>query len=452
MNKADYPNPSPKGKKSTPPAQTPLANLQGTDASSNSNLNSPSNETVPKNGSKESDLFVLAQKLRQRNRTLQDQVVQLQESLRAAEEKLYSQDQQFSEQESIRSQEVGTIISQQNAETSYANEQAGRLLHELENSHQLAQRQQILIETLSTELQTNQERIAQLERECALIQQQYNEQCHELLQSESRCQELNTRLLRQQRQALQFKIALEKSLEVPTVNQAVNQTASQISELPWQEETELEIPHKINLPALSTRINTQPIQPWSNPEETELNSTNAIEERQLTAAPMPEIFPLLEEQSQFLKPEKLRLNPTEEMMQPLILSLNPVSPRLEPAPELLFDVSEVNTHHLNVGSADQLTPAPFIPSPVPNLIETRSQSSDLAQYLMSLQPEPEMMDISTNDQKLQQLLAVVKRSPYIPPETDEPAPIIYPERPPKKIPSLSAINLPNFPRHRPPEN
>jgi len=444
MNKADYPNPSPKGKKSNPPVQTPLANSQVTDITNNPHPKSLSNETAPKNESKESDLFVLAQRLRQRNRLLQDQVVQLQESLRAAEEKLYSQSEQFSAQESIRSQEVGTIISQQNAETSYANEHAGRLLHELENSHQLAQRQQILIETLSAELQTSQERIAQLERECALTQQQYNEQSHELLQSESRCQELNTRLLRQQRQALQFKIALEKSLEVPASNQTSNQTSNQIPELPWQEE--LEIAHKLNQSALSTRINTQPIQPWSNPEEAESNPLAAIEERPLTAATMPLIFSLPEappQEQPHPQLEKLHLNSPEEMMQPLILSLNPAVPRLNPSSESLFDVTEVNSSHFSVNS-----PAHFAPVP----LATQNHSLDISQYLKSLQPEPEMQDISTNDQKLQQLLAVVKRSPYIPPESDEPAPIIYPERPSKKIPSLSAINLPNFPRHRPPEN
>lgn len=437
MNKADYPNPSPKGKKTNSPAQTPLANTNGTN--SNPSLSSgSSNETTVKVGSKESDLFVLAQKLRQRNRTLQDQVTQLQESLRAAEEKLYSQSQQFSEQESIRSQEVGTIISQQSAEANYANEHVGRLLQELEGTHQLAQRQQILIETLSSELQISQERIAQLERECALLQQQYNEQCHELLQAESRSQELNTRLLRQQRQALQFKVALEKSLEVPTANQS----AAPIPELPWQEEVELETARKVNPAALGARINTQPIQPWSNPEEAEANPA-AIDQRQLTASTMPQIAPTIEDQPQFPKPEELRLNPTEEMMQPLLLSLNPAPPRLEPAPDPLFDVAEINAARFGGAS-----PSPFAPVP----IETKSQSIDLTQYLKGWQPEPEVLDISTNDQKLQQLLAVVKRSPYIPPETDEPAPIIYPERPPKKIPSLSAINLPNFPRHRPPEN
>ena len=439
MNKADYPNPSPKGKKPNTPAQPSLANSKGNDPNPNLS-NGFSTEAAAKVGSKESDLFVLAQKLRQRNRTLQDQVVQLQESLRAAEEKLYSQSQQFSEQESIRSQEVGTIISQQSAETSYANEHAGRLLQELEGTHHLAQRQQILIETLSSELQTSQERIAQLERECALIQQQYNEQCHELLQSENRSQELNTRLLRQQRQALQFKVALEKSLEVPTANQTSNQTTSPILELPWQEEVE-ENPRKINPVALGSRINTQPIQPWSNLEEAESNL--AIDQKQLTAATMPQIASTIEEQPQFPKPEELRLNPTEEMMQPLILSLSPATPRLQLAPDALFDVTEINAARFSVES-----PSPFAPVP----LETQSQSLDLSQYLKSLQPEPEMMDISTNDQKLQQLLAVVKRSPYIPPESEEPAPIIYPTRPPKKIPSLSAINLPNFPRHRPPEN
>lgn len=451
MNKADYPNPSPKGKKSSDSSPLPpsLSNA-GKSSNASSQGNSQSNSQNP--GGKESDLFVLAQKLRQRNRTLQEQVAQLQESLQIAEEKLHRQSQQFTQQESIRSQEVGTILSQQTAEASYANEQVGRLLQELEGFQQLGQRQQILIETLSTELQTSQERIAQLERECALTQQQYNDQCHQLLQSEGRCQELHTRLQRQQRQTLQFKMALEKSLEVPLANQTPE----------IAEELELALPRKVSLSTLNMRVNAKPIEPWSNPAEAIAQGENpalVLGEQKNTEESRAEISPALVAPEALPAP-KPHLSPLEEMMQPLILSLNaPIDrPRLEPAPErlgearpeifsekfpekfpeprldTLFDVSEI--------SRDR--------SPTP-----RNTSPDLRQYLLSLQsppPEPEVLDISTNDQKLQQLLAVVKRSPYIPPETNDLAPVIYPERPPKKIPSLSAINLPNFPRHRSPEN
>ena len=455
MNKADYPAPSPKGNKSDSPAgDSPKAN----------NSQHPGSEVVPKAGSKESDLFVLAQKLRQRNRTLQDQVAQLQESLQIAEEKLLRQGEQFSEQESIRSQEVGTMLSQQTAEADYANEQVGRLLQELEISHQLAQRQQILIETLSSELQISQERVAQLERECALTQQQYNEQGHELLQSETRSQELNTRLQRQQRQALQFKMALEKSLEVPTTNIT--------GELADQEE--LVKPRKINLSALNLR-STQPIQPWSNVEEAEVDSLDAAPDFSL-ATNSEMIF--IPETPALPEPKELYPDPRAGIIQPLLLALNlspqgaAIVPKFTPnqeakpelrqlgaAPEPLFDVTAVGSDSLSETLRERLS-LPLekpLEKPLENLANPEHPAptplvTDLAQYLQSLRSEPEVLEISANDQKLQELLAAVKRSPYIPTESNEPAPIIYPARPSKKIPSLSAIDLPNFPRHRPPEN
>ncbi len=446
MNKADYPAPSPKGNNADSPAG---------DSAKVNNSQHPGSEVIPKAGSKESDLFVLAQKLRQRNRTLQDQVARLQESLQIAEEKLFRQGEQFSEQESMR--------SQQTAEADYANEQVGRLLQELEISHQLAQRQQVLVETLSSELQISQERVAQVERECALTQQQYNEQGHELLQSETRCQELNTRLQRQQRQALQFKMALKKSLEVPTTI-ITGEVADQ---------EELVKPRKINLSALNLR-STQPIQPWSNMEEAEVDALELDPDFSLATNPETIFTP---EIPAFPEPKELYPDPRAKIIHPLLLALNlspegtaiepKFTPNQEATPELfqlgaalepLFDVTAVGSDSLSEILPERLSFP--LEKPLENLANLTNPThpastplvTNLAQYLQSLKSEPEVLEISANDQKLQELLAAVKRSPYIPIETNEPAPIIYPTRPSKKIPSLSAIDLPNFPRHRPPEN
>ncbi|UBF25522.1 hypothetical protein K9N68_28725 [Kovacikia minuta CCNUW1] len=97
-----------------------------------------------------------------------------------------------------------------------AQERISQLFRELDLSQQTAQRQQILVETLSQQLESSQERIAQLERDCALAQQRYNEQVQQLLQAENTCRDLRMRLHRQQRHTLQFKAALEKCLEMPT--------------------------------------------------------------------------------------------------------------------------------------------------------------------------------------------------------------------------------------------
>ena len=162
---------------------------------------------------KDADWFALAQKMRQRNRRLLEQVAELRQALKVNQETLHS--------EQIRGREKETLLAQRAEEFNILQEQLARLFQALESSHQAAQRQQILIETLSEQLQSSQERLAQLERECALTQQRYNEQSHQLLQAADTCRELRTRLHRQQRQTLQFKVALEKSLEMQSPSNVV---------------------------------------------------------------------------------------------------------------------------------------------------------------------------------------------------------------------------------------
>ncbi|MBV8882472.1 MAG: hypothetical protein JO235_00510, partial [Chroococcidiopsidaceae cyanobacterium CP_BM_RX_35] len=107
------------------------------------------------------------------------------------------------------------LLSQHVQELAATQAQVQQLRHELEASHQTVQRQQILIETLTIQFESSQERVAQLEREFALNQQRYNEQSYQLVQTENACRELRSRLSRQQSHTLQFKVALEKCLEVP---------------------------------------------------------------------------------------------------------------------------------------------------------------------------------------------------------------------------------------------
>jgi len=156
------------------------------------------------------DLISLIQELNQCNSILLDRVSQLEEALERSQNALKaevkrSQDYSFAEYNS------GPAIAQ---DLAAAQEQAIDLYNQLEFVHQTSQRQQILIETLTGQLETSQERVAELERESALVQQRYNEQTQLLAQQESNCRDLQARLHRQQRYTLQFKAALEKSLDV----------------------------------------------------------------------------------------------------------------------------------------------------------------------------------------------------------------------------------------------
>ncbi|MBW4516712.1 MAG: hypothetical protein KME11_16000 [Timaviella obliquedivisa GSE-PSE-MK23-08B] len=145
------------------------------------------------------DLVSLIQELNQCNSALLDRVSQLEEAL----------EQSHSSLPCIESTEP----MPQNLPK--AQEQITTLYNQLEFAHQTNQRQQILLETLTDQLEASQERVAQLERETSLLQQRYTEQSQILAQTEGNCRDLQTRLYRQQRYTLQFKAALEKCLEVP---------------------------------------------------------------------------------------------------------------------------------------------------------------------------------------------------------------------------------------------
>jgi hypothetical protein len=146
-----------------------------------------------------SDLVSLIQELNQCNSALLDRVSQLEEALEKSHGSL---------PEIQSSEPMPQDLSQ-------AQEQLTTLYNQLEFAHQTNQRQQILIETLTDQLEASQERVAQLERETSLLQQRYTEQSQTLAQTAGNCRDLQTRLHRQQRYTLQFKAALEKCLEVP---------------------------------------------------------------------------------------------------------------------------------------------------------------------------------------------------------------------------------------------
>jgi hypothetical protein len=152
------------------------------------------------------EIVTIMQELQQRNGYLLNRVTQLEIVLNECQATLEAQ--------ATRTQEQEAFLAQQTEEITAADEHIARLMHELECSHQAAQRQQILVETITAQLENSQERVAQLERECALTQQRYNEQTHALMQAENICRDLRSRLHRQQRYTLQFKAALEKCLDV----------------------------------------------------------------------------------------------------------------------------------------------------------------------------------------------------------------------------------------------
>ncbi|WP_197480135.1 MULTISPECIES: hypothetical protein [unclassified Anabaena] len=194
-------------------------------------------------------LLALNEELRTANNELYQQVEHLKDDLAETDKSLQWHKKRYSVTESM--------LNQQTQELSAAQEQIQSLFQQLETATTTVQRQEILIESYKAQLQISQQRIAQLERECALLQTNYNEQSQQIVQSENVCRELRTRLMRQQRQTLQFKAALEKCLDtsIPSDDSKAKSAHST--------ENTANFKSRFTKKARSLFPNAQPIKPWS---------------------------------------------------------------------------------------------------------------------------------------------------------------------------------------------
>ena len=185
----------------------------------------------------------LAHKLREHNRKLLKKVFNL-------EQNLIDVTNQVQEHQEIARQEELTI-TEQTEKLNHSQEEIADLSQQLEKKQQEINSQEVLIQNLSLQLKAAQEQTARLERECAVVQENYNQKNYELSNLTEQKEELESRLYRQQQQALNYKAALEKysAREKP------------LEQLP-------------SIKILS-RLKPQPIQPWSDEDEN-LASNNVL--------------------------------------------------------------------------------------------------------------------------------------------------------------------------------
>ena len=388
-------------------------------------------DTYREERSKDADWFALAQKMRQRNRRLFEQVNELKQALKEKQQGLSA--------ELMRSQERDALLTRQGEEIQILQGQLARLFQTLESSHQSAQRQQILIETLSEQLQSSQERVAQLERECSLTQQRYNEQSHQLLQEANTCRELRTRLQRQQQQTLQFKIALEKCLEMP---------ANSPTEAP-------QFHYKGDI-ATGYVPKAQPIQPWSSnsdflADKSDINSlwNRPIKLQSLSTFPLSDL--------DLFEPKSI-----EESEQ--LSTINYVKSQetnIEPSSDNLAKEMEVEEQLLAEMTA--LAEASGLSEAISDL--TAEQEDGIIELAKTLEVDDELVSEWRDSQVLSEDIEFSRQdeeswedrgneeedesNEVNLPQPNWPSPVIYPLRRPKKIKSLAAIELPTFPRYHP---
>jgi hypothetical protein len=398
---------------------------------------SESTDTFGQRLNQDADWFALAQKMRQRNRRLLDQVTQLRAALKQKQEALNA--------ELTRSQQRETQFAQQTEELNTLHEQLARLFNALESSHQASQRQQILIETLSEQLQSSQERIAQLERECALTQQRHNEQSHQLLQAANTCRELRTRLQRQQRQTLQFKAALEKSLEMPASSPDTQQRHRS---------------GNVNQPFVPK---VQPIQPWSAEPELveETSSFDTLWKRPVKLEPTQPV--------PFSQTESFEVRRIEEVDFSPKVDASDIAQTTD-APSEESAAIELELEQQLLAEMSALAEAAGLPEVESDLADTPAdvtveqglqpeQSKELTLYRLDAEDTPlaqetRELEIEVEVQEEQSQEDFSDRTPQpqnevVLPQSNWPSPTLYPLRPPKKRKSLAAIDLPSFPRFYP---
>lgn len=142
--------------------------------------------------------------------SLSQKAQELQEALRQAQQQLESQER--------RSLSCDDLIQQQAEEISKSREQLTHTVAEIQVYQQEAQKQQLQIETLAEQLAQSQNLLAERERDCVRLQENYHTSHQQVLVMDKQIQELRARLQRQQRYAMQYKAALEQCLATPNLN------------------------------------------------------------------------------------------------------------------------------------------------------------------------------------------------------------------------------------------
>jgi myosin heavy subunit len=384
----------------------------------------------------------------------------LNEELRADNDELYNQVQkltsELSESEKAlqwqkkRSSVTESMLKQQTQELGVATEQVQSLVQQLETAVQTVQRQESLIENYREQLEFSQQRLAQLERECTLLQSNYNEQSHQLLQSENTCRELRTRLMRQQRQTMQFKAALEKCLEtpIPGYNNPDNENIGDRKTSPLKEGSSL-------------YINAQPIRPWSaEPESytdnivnlwgecslTEDSSTlsqssteDTSNEKSLPTPPQSDPQPEIDDYS--ITPESASPSELKNLEEQLdeVIQMFFVSKPASIAPQTPPQSEDVNSETREAVWETVATPLVDEESqtPTPPLLEENPENP-LEEYSpeSSQSVQEDLLKVSSPQESFNDDYA----------NPNSPSPVVYPQRPPKGRKSLASVELPNFRR------
>jgi hypothetical protein len=381
-------------------------------------------------------LLVLNEELRLSNDDLYNQVQQLKMTLSESEKAV--------EWQKKRSSVTESMLSQQAQELAAAQEQIRSLYQQLETTTASAQRQESLVESSKAQLEINQQRLAQLERECALIQSNYNEQSHHLVQAETTCRELRTRLMRQQRQTLQFKAALEKCLETPVPSYDSLDDNDPGSKAPRP-------PKLVN----SLFTYTQPIRPWSGEQNSFTDdednpwfeSSSPVQKGESTSPNQPSPWDTSDEEEEI--PSPTQTTDTDVIGTGAIPESSDLDRQLDGVIQMFFTAnsapaqpaSPVEVHEDNTPAS-----AAIWETIATHLVEEPEEPETTPVFTNKTPPE-ECVDLWSDQAPVLELSETAVSHVQLMNDSansNSPSPLLYPHRPPKRRKSLSSVELPNF--------
>ncbi|MBF2025211.1 MAG: hypothetical protein IGS48_00385 [Oscillatoriales cyanobacterium C42_A2020_001] len=245
-------------------------------------------ESVANPSPSTADSTSLVEQLQHENAVLKTQVAQLEEDLSQVQIELQLEVARFycKEEEA----EAASASDRASEDLVAAQEKLTQLTQDLTQTQQAVQQKQATIDILTQQLETSQQRIAQLERDCALSQQRYNEQLQLVSQAENTCRDLRMRLHRQQQQTLQFKAALEKSIELHSTVEP-NQSEPVAVE---------DVSPSSGVGTASFIPKAQPVRPWSTPSGSSTPQLYSISRQ--TSSGLPNLLSKLAKQEPTIAP------------------------------------------------------------------------------------------------------------------------------------------------------
>ncbi len=221
----------------------------------------------------QTDWLTVVSNLRQINRQLVEKIARLEQSLVSAQQSMHTS------KEEKQTHEI-TILQQQD-ELRLVNEHVEGLFQQLETSHQIGQRQQILIETISQQLEITQAIVPQLEAENIELRQKIQQDQQKLTKTEQVALELNRRM---KSKATPPEIEVTSATTAKPVNLEISLTellglvATSVEDSVLEPTTKIDRPDILSTPLRPDPATKMPVwTPTPPPNPARANSHDAIE-------------------------------------------------------------------------------------------------------------------------------------------------------------------------------